>query len=110
MWIYQTYGDTKTPIVLYDYQEGRSGRFANEYLSGFSGYLHSDGWNGYYQLEEQGVTLCGCWSYVRRKFNEALIGNSSEKTDSLDDIGYSYCNQLFAVGKTCGKDDVRGTA
>lgn len=99
MWLYRTSGDTKTPIVLYDYQEGRSGRFAKEYLSGFSGLLHSDGWNGYKQLEEQGVTLCGCWAHARRKFNEALIGNNSGKTDSPEDIGLSYCNQLFSVEK-----------
>jgi len=103
MWVYRTSGDTKRPIVLYDYQEGRSGRFAKEYLSGFSGVLHSDGWNGYHQLEEQGVTLCGCWAHARRKFNEALIGNNSGKTDSLEDIGLSYCNQLFAVEKRAEK-------
>jgi transposase len=103
MWLYRTSGDTKTPIVLYDYQEGRSGRFAKEYLSGFSGYLHSDGWGGYHQLEEQGATLCGCWAHARRKFNEALVGNNSGKTDSLEDIGLSYCNQLFAVEKRAEK-------
>ena len=103
MWVYRTSGDTQMPIVLYDYQEGRSGRFAKEYLSGFSGILHSDGWNGYQQLEEQGVTLCGCWAHSRRKFNEALISNNSGKADSLENIGLSYCNQLFAVEKRAEK-------
>jgi transposase len=99
MWLYRTSGDTPKPIVLYDYQEGRNGRFAKEYLAGFSGLLHSDGWNGYKQLEEQGVTLCGCWAHARRKFHEALIGNNSGKSDSPEDIGLSYCNQLFSVEK-----------
>jgi transposase len=66
MWVYRTSGNAKKPIVLYDYQEGRSGRFAKEYLSGFSGYLHTDGWGGYHQLEEQGVILCGCWAHYSR--------------------------------------------
>ncbi len=99
MWVYRTSGDAKKSIVLYDYQEGRSGRFAKEYLSGFSGYLHTDGWGGYHQLEEQGVTLCGCWAHARRKFNEALIGSQSSKADSPEAIGLSYCNQLFALEK-----------
>ena len=43
MWVYRTSGDAVHPIVLYDYQEGRSGRFAKEYLAGFTGYLHTDG-------------------------------------------------------------------
>lgn len=99
MWVYRTSGDTPKPIVLYDYQEGRSGRFAKQYLSGFTGYLHSDGWNGYQQLEEQGITLCGCWAHARRKFNEALLGTSSAKPDIPEAIGLSYCNQLFAIEK-----------
>lgn len=99
MWVYRTSGDTKKPIVLYDYQQGRSGRFAKQYLSGFKGYLHTDGWNGYQQLEEQGVSLCGCWAHARRKFNEALIGASSGKVDLPEAIGLSYCNQLFAIEK-----------
>ena len=41
MWLYRTSGCDE-PIVLYDYQEGRSGIFAEEFLSGFSGYLHTD--------------------------------------------------------------------
>jgi transposase len=99
MWVYRTSGDTQTPIVLYDYQEGRSGRFAKQYLAGFSGILHSDGWNGYQQVEEQGVTLCGCWAHARRKFKEALIAASSGKEDIPEAIGLSYCNKLFAIEK-----------
>ena len=99
MWLYRTSGDTQTPIVLYDYQEGRSGRFAKQYLTGFSGILHSDGWNGYQQVEEQGVTLCGCWAHARRKFKEALIAASSDREDIPEAAGLSYCNQLFSIEK-----------
>jgi len=68
MWLYRTSG-CDAPIVLYDYQEGRAGNFAKTYLNGFKGYLHTDGWGGYHQLEENGVTLCGCWAhYPRKKF------------------------------------------
>lgn len=105
MWVYRTSRDAPKPIVLYDYQEGRSGQFAKQYLSGFSGYLHTDGWQGYQQLEAHGVTLCGCWAHARRKFNEALIGNGnkSDKTDSPEAVGLSYCNQLFDVEKRAEK-------
>ena len=51
MWVYRTSGDTNRPIVLYDYQEGRSGQFAKDYLDGFKGYLHTDGWGGYHKVE-----------------------------------------------------------
>lgn len=99
MWLYRTSGDTERPIVLYDYQEGRSGRFAKDYLAGFSGYLHTDGWHGYHKLEEAGVTLCGCWSHAKRKFHDALTGAGTKQPDSKEAIGIAYCDQLFAVEK-----------
>lgn len=99
MWLYRTSGSTNHPVVLYDYQEGRSGKFAKAYLEGFSGYLQTDGWHGYHKLEEAGVTLCGCWSHSRRKFNEALVGTVSKHPDSKEAIGFTYCNKLFDVEK-----------
>ncbi len=97
MWLYRTSGDTTRPIVLYDYREGRSGRFAKEFLAGFSGYLHTDGWGGYHQLEDAGVTLCGCWAHAKRKFNEALVTSGSKSADAPEAIGLAYCNKLFAI-------------
>jgi len=97
MWVYRTSGDTARPIVLYDYREGRSGRFAKEFLAGFSGYLHTDGWGGYHQLEDTGVTLCGCWAHAKRKFNEALVTCGSKSANAPEAIGLAYCNRLFAI-------------
>ena len=42
MWVYKTWQFEGNPIVLYDYEVGRSGEFAKKFLSGFSGYLHCD--------------------------------------------------------------------
>jgi hypothetical protein len=95
MWLYRTSG-CDVPIVLYDYREGRSGKFAKEFLKGFHGYLHTDGWGGYHQLEENGVTLCGCWAHMRRKFNEALTVCTDKKT-SPEAIGMELCNNLFKI-------------
>ena len=47
----------------------RRGASAN-FLAGFRGYLHVDGYSGYHKV--QGVTLVGCWAHARRKFDEAL--------------------------------------
>jgi len=103
MWVYRTSGETSTPIVLYDYQEGRSGEFAKNYLSDYSGYLQTDGWNGYQKLEEQGVTLCGCWAHARRKFKEALVVIANPKPELPEKVGVTYCDQLFALEKQAGK-------
>ena len=95
MWVYRTSG-CDVPIVIYDYQEGRSGRFAKEFLNGFNGYLHTDGWGGYHQLEETGVTVCGCWAHLRRKFDEALTV-LKDKENSPEAKGLAFCNALFEI-------------
>lgn len=94
MWLYRSAGSEK-PIILYDYQQGRSGSFAKTYLEGYTGYLNTDGWGGYHQLEPE-VTLCGCWAHVRRKFEEALKIINGKK-DSLEAEGLAYCNKLFEI-------------
>ena len=95
MWVYRTSG-CDAPIVLYDYQMGRSGSYAKAYLKGFKGYLHTDGWGGYHQLEEKDVTLCGCWAHARRKFNEALAV-CTDKSNSPEAKGEAFCNALFEI-------------
>ena len=68
MWVYCTGTDSpdannsedknKLPnIVLYDYQNSRSGRCAKDYLQNFNGYLQVDGYAGY---EKTDAILAGC--------------------------------------------------
>jgi len=75
MWLYCTGSDAPTQsalpnIVLYDYQSGRAGQCAVDYLGKYSGYLQVDGYAGY---EKTSATLVGCWAHARRKFKEAEI-------------------------------------
>lgn len=99
MWLYRTSGCDK-PIVLYDYQEGRSGSFAKKFLHGFHGYLHTDGWGGYHRLEPE-ITLCGCWAHARRKFDEALSILPQKDMTSTAGIGLRYINKLFEFEQLC---------
>ena len=43
MWVYRTGMDGLPPIVLYEYQPGRSGEYPKKFLEGFHGYLHTAG-------------------------------------------------------------------
>ena len=70
MWLYCTGNDGQPPIVLYDYKTSRSGDNAKAFLEGFHCYLHTDGYAGYNKIP--GVTRCGCWAHLRRKFVEAM--------------------------------------
>ena len=44
MWIYLSGNDGLPPIILYDYQAGRAGRYAQQFLEGFHGMLQCDGY------------------------------------------------------------------
>ena len=94
MWVYRTGNDGKDPIVLYDYRKSRSGDNAVEFLKGFEGYIHSDGYSGYNKLKN--VVRCGCWAHLRRKFVEALPGKDCSVKSNAQ-IGVEYCDRLFGV-------------
>jgi len=70
MWLYRTSGDTERHIILYNYQETRAGKHPKQFLEGFSGFLHVDGWGAYNTLQQ--VILICCWIHLRRKFVEAI--------------------------------------
>lgn len=95
MWLYRTSKFCETPIVLFDYKVGRSGKFAEDFLKGFKGYLHCDGWAGYHRLEDTGVILCGCYTHLRRKFKEAYDVLPVKKSTDLEVSGLKYIDILF---------------
>ena len=96
MWLYRTGDDGNPPVILYDYQPSRNGDHAVVFLKDFKGFVHSDGYSGYNKLT--GITRCGCWAHLRRKFIEAIpkkTGTNEPLTNA--EIGRDYCNQLFEI-------------
>ncbi len=97
MWLYRTSGDTDKPIVLYEYQPGRGAKHPKEFLAGYTGYLHTDGYAGYHDLGED-ITVVGCWAHARRKFDEAVKSLPKGKAKgSSASQGLTYCNLLFGI-------------
>lgn len=93
MWVYRTSAYTDRPVILYDYQEGRSGAHAKAFLKEWKGrYLHCDGYAGYKQLEN--ITLCGCLVHAKRKFHEAWKVNPYNEDAKT---GENYIQKLFAI-------------
>ena len=97
MWLYRTSGDTDKPIGLYEYQPGRGAKHPKEFLAGYKGYLHTDGYAGYHDLGED-ITVVGCWAHARRKFDEAVksLPKGKVKGNSASQ-GLTYCNLLFGI-------------
>lgn len=96
MSLYRT-GREGPPIVLYDYQQTRNGQHPCDFLVGFSGYLHVDGYPGYHKVAD--VTLVGCWGHARWKFDEALkaLPDDKQKAAVAAREGLDFCNRLFAI-------------
>jgi transposase len=96
MWLYRT-GRDGPPMILFDYQMTRAGAHPCEFLSGFKGYLHVDGYPGYHGLKE--VILVGCWAHARRKFTDALKALPAKNNNKMvvAKEGLDFCNQLFSI-------------
>ena len=72
LWV-QRGGPPDHPLVLYEYDPSRSQRVPERLLEGFSGYLQTDGYDGYNAVAAKtGIVHVGCWAHARRKFNEAV--------------------------------------
>ncbi|AFU68596.1 transposase, IS66 family, Orf3 [Psychroflexus torquis ATCC 700755] len=89
-WVYHCPID-KT--VLFDYQSGRSAQAAAHVLSGFKGYLQSDGYSVYDKIgKREGVTHLNCWAHARREFDKAR-DNDKLKAE----IALTFIQKLYKV-------------
>lgn len=75
MWVYRTgrmYTDCQ--IVLYEYQKTRNASHPREFLKKFNGICVTDGYQVYHTIEteREDLKIAGCWSHVRRRFDEAV--------------------------------------
>jgi transposase/uncharacterized coiled-coil protein SlyX len=104
MWMYRT-GRDGPPIVLYDYQTTRAAKHAGRFLSGYKGWLQTDGYSGYDAVP--GIRQAGCWAHARRYFTNALAGLPKEMKDApcTSREGLAFCNRLFAVERGLAKLD-----
>jgi len=79
--------------VLFDYQPTRAGKAVTDMLSGFTGYLQTDGYKVYTKYGQQpGVTHLGCWAHARREFDKALSNDRYRA-----EIALTYIQKLYAT-------------
>ena len=73
MWVFCSGKSEEKQLALYRYAPSRSGKVASEMLNEFTGYLQTDGYQGYNAVEN--VTHVGCWAHARRKWADCLPKN-----------------------------------
>lgn len=97
MWVYSTSSHSDKQIRIFEYQSGRAGLNAANFLDGYKGYLHTDGYKGYDKVKD--ITRCLCWSHARRYFADALPKDIKSSEATLPKQGLAYCNKLFEIEK-----------
>lgn len=104
VWVYRTSADSQRPVVLYDYQPTRAGECASSFLSGFSGMLHTDGYEAYHCKLPPEITVVGCWAHMRRKFTDTLKSLPADLRSKYPaQVGLDFCNTLFGLEESYGK-------
>lgn len=95
IWCYR--GGGKRPSIVYEYQETRGGYHAEEFLSGFNGYLQSDAYSGYnFANKNDGIIRVGCMAHARRKFADII---KISKTSGLAHEAIKFFKALYKVEK-----------
>lgn len=98
MWLYRTGSYAEHPIVLYEYQPGRGNRYPVNFLSGFHGYLQTDGYGGYDAVKD--VVHVGCMAHLKRKFHDAVTVLPNGKKAGASVEGEAYCERLFQLERS----------
>ena len=97
MWLYRTGRYAPQQLVLYEYQQTRNAEHPKNFLLGYKGYLHTDGYPGYHNLPKS-IRVVGCLAHARRKFVEALTALKEEdRKGTAAERGVRYFDALFAL-------------
>lgn len=99
LWAYRSNAlEDKPPIIVFDFQSGRSGSHAQAFLHGWQGSLMVDDYVGYKALFAQGMTELACLAHARRKFFDLHAANKHPiAEEALLRIGALY--HIEAEGK-----------
>ena len=85
------------PGVIYEYHPTRAGDVPKEFLSGYSGYVQTDGYSGYNFIEgSKDIVHIGCWAHARRKFMDVKRAMSNGNAGSAD-VALSYIRKLYQI-------------
>jgi transposase len=94
MWCYRG-GDKDNFSIVYDYQETRGGYHAEQFLSGYKGFLQSDAYSGYNWVDKNAqITSVGCHAHARRPFAELV---KIAQAPGLAHQALSFYRKLYAI-------------
>lgn len=99
LWV-QRGGPPDKAVVLYDYDPSRSGAVPKRLLSGYEGYLQTDGYEGYNAVVvENDIIQVGCMAHARRRFYDAVKAQGKNKKAGIAQHGLALIRKLYRIEK-----------
>jgi hypothetical protein len=97
MWVLRG-GPPRQPVLLFHYDRSRGSTVPVTLLSGYHGYLHTDGYAGYGAItRDPTITGLGCWAHVRRKFIKAQQALPKGQTSPKLHEALSLIGKLYGI-------------
>ncbi|MBA6304383.1 IS66 family transposase [Colwellia sp. MB02u-14] len=96
VWVYCCGSDRlseKTNAFLYDYHNSRAAQCAIDFVDGYQGYLHVDGYKAFELTEAK---LVVCLAHIRRKFVDAKMIQAKSRTGKVD-LALNLIGKLYGV-------------
>jgi transposase len=112
MWVFRGGISPPGSVVIFDYRPTRSAdEIVKQYLSGYSGYVQTDGYIGYEALSELSVTHVGCWAHVRRKFVDVVKAvdkahKGKRRSGCSADVAVSKIRRLYNIEREAKKREL----
>jgi len=96
MWLYRG-GPLDQKATVFEYQVSRAGKHAQQFLSGFKGYLQTDGYKGYDWVDKDAnIVHLACMAHARRPFAELI--KIAKKTGKAHQA-VALIKKLYAIEK-----------
>ena len=90
---YWVYHNPIDKTVLFDYQPTRGTKGPEAILSGFKGYLQTDGYAVYEKIAvSKSITHLACWAHARREFERAKDNDKAKADKALQ-----YIQELYLI-------------
>lgn len=97
MWVYASIIESKQPVKIFYYRSTRAVYNPQAVLKGFHGYVITDGYASYNNLEN--VTSVFCWAHARRKFRNSITKAMKNSSESLRGTALNKIGKLFKIEK-----------
>ena len=105
LWL-QRSGPPDQPVLLHGYDPGRGADVPKRLLTGYKGYLHTDGYDGDNAVvAENNLTPVGCMAHARRRFSDAVKAQGKAKQRGHAHRGLVLIQKLYRIEKQTRKLD-----